>query len=208
MGNIDDRDVLRLQVCNDTEKVFNLCVRKCGSGLVHDNDVGVMGNCLRDFDHLLLRDRQIFHLCIDIYFEVELLEESLGLCIECLVVAHEFVLHGLAAKPEVVRDCTLKDRGQLLLDHGDTCMDGVLDALKVNFLALVDNGSCCDRLHADQAFHQSGFSGAVLSHQGVNCSGTDLELNTVESLYTWKVLTYPVHFQNIFISQFVLPPRL
>ena len=85
-------------------------------------------------------------------------------------------------------------------------MDGVLDALEVNFLALVDNGSCSDRLHADQAFHQSGFSGAVLSHQCVDSSGTDLELDTVKSLYAWKVLTYPVHFQNKFISQFVSPP--
>ena len=85
-------------------------------------------------------------------------------------------------------------------------MDGVLDALEMNFLALVDNGSCCDRLHADQAFHQSGFSGAVLSHQCVDSSGTDLELDTVKSLYAWKVLTYPVHFQNKFISQFVSPP--
>ena len=87
-------------------------------------------------------------------------------------------------------------------------MNGVLDALKVNFLALVNNGSCCDRLHADQAFHKSRFSGAVLSHQCVDSSGTYLELDTVKSFYTWKVLTYPVHFQNIFISQFVLPPRL
>jgi hypothetical protein len=40
----------------------------------------------------------------------------------------------------------------------------------------------------------------------VDSSGTDLELDTVKSLYAWKVLTYPVHFQSKFISQFVSPP--
>jgi hypothetical protein len=37
----------------------------------------------------------------------------------------------------------------------------------------------------------------------VDGTGPDLKFNAVQSLYAWEILAYPMHLQNIFISQFL-----
>ena len=88
VGDVDDALALRLQRTDDLEEMLDLALGQRRRRLVHDENVGIVGDRLGDLDHLPVGDREVAHLRFRIDRDVEPLEQRLGPPAH-LVVTHE-----------------------------------------------------------------------------------------------------------------------
>ena len=75
MGDVDDARALILERTDDPEQVLDLAFRQRRGWLIHDQDVGIVGDGLRDLDHLPVGDREVAHFRFRIEGNVETLEQ-------------------------------------------------------------------------------------------------------------------------------------
>ena len=82
------------------------------------------------------------------------------------------------------------------MDHGHTVFQGLLGAFEVDLLAVQGDGAGIPVIDPEQALHQGGLAGAVLSHQGVDCARPDGEVDVIQGLDAGELLADPLHFQQ------------
>ena len=61
MRNVDDRNAFTAQRLDDLEQHLRFFTGKGSCGLVHDQQLGILGQTLEDLDQLSLADTQIVH---------------------------------------------------------------------------------------------------------------------------------------------------
>ena len=59
VGNIDDRNTFAAKLLDDLEEHLRFFTGKGSCGLVHDQQLGILGKSLEDLDQLSLSDTQI-----------------------------------------------------------------------------------------------------------------------------------------------------
>ena len=69
------------------------------------------------------------------------------------------------------------------MHHCDAVFKSFFGIFKVYFLALKIYFSAVLGVYAEQALHKGGFSRAVFTHKGVNCSGFNRKAYIVKRLY-------------------------
>ena len=77
VGDVDDALALGLQRPDDLEEMLDLALGQRRGRLVHDENVGIVGDRLGDLDHLPVGDRQVAHFRFRIERNVEPLEQRL-----------------------------------------------------------------------------------------------------------------------------------
>ena len=201
--NVDDRNALCRQLADMLEQQFNLTVGDGGGRLVHDNDLGVDGNCLDDLDQLALCNGEVAQLFLRGNVQTALLDELFRFCDLCLCI-DQTVFAELASDEDIFIHGHIQNRVQLLMDHGNTMVHGFLRVRNVIRLTVEDDlAALVLGVNAHQNFHQGGFTGAVLAHQGVYLTGFYLKLHMIERLYAGERLADIFHFQ--YILHAVLP---
>ena len=63
-----------------SNRCVDLLVGQGRGRLVHDQDVGIVGDRLRDLDHLLVGDRQRAELALGIEIDADAVEQRLRVC--------------------------------------------------------------------------------------------------------------------------------
>ena len=195
--NIDDCNALCRQAADMLEQQLNLTVGDSGGRLVHDNDLGVDGNCLDDLDQLALCNGEVAQLFLRGNVQTALLDELFRFCDLCLCI-DQTVFAELASDEDIFIHGHIQNRVQLLMDHGNTMVHGFLRVRNVIRLTVEDDlAALVLGVNAHQNFHQGGFTGTVLAHQRVNLARLHLKLHMIKRLYARERLADIFHFQYI-----------
>ena len=130
--------------------------------------------------------------------EPALLNELLGL-LDFRLLVHQAVFPQLPAHEDILVDGHVQDGVQLLVDHGDPRVHGLLGVCRMIGLPVKEDlAAGVLGVNAHQDLHQGGFSGAVFSHQRMDLSRLYLQLHMIKCRYAWKGFADISHFQHIF----------
>ena len=197
MGNENKGDAVALEPLHDAEQRLALVLRQGGGRLIHNNQLRVIGQRLADFNHL--------HFCSAHApqrirgakeGDLKAVQQLLRLPDQLLAI-DDSGLADLRLTPDknVFSHAHVWHKAQLLKDHGDALSQCLMDRqrgwLKVFSVEPDRSGVCAMR--ADQDLHQCRFPGAVFSHQCVQRSLPDLQINMMQNLYTGKAFADVIH---------------
>ena len=103
------------------------------------------------------------------------------------------------AHPDIV--CSREHINQLevLVDHADAQFLGVLGRIDGHFPAVYKNLTRIRLVDAGEHVHQSGLAGTVLSQQGQNLTGTDLQIDCVVGNHRAEALGDATHFNGVLL---------
>ncbi len=159
----DDRHPLPRQRPQDPEEVGRLARGQHCCGLVEDEDVGAAVQRLQDLDALLLTDRDVLNARVGIDREVEALRELMDAAVRRMVVEEDPGRVGLRAEHDVLGDGHHRDEHEVLVDHADPVLDGVLRRVHRDRLALDEDLALVRLVDAVDDVHERRLAGAVLT---------------------------------------------
>ena len=189
------------QLADHPEQFGDLLVGQCGCRLVEDEDVRPLRQRLGDFDHLLLADRNVFHLVgrLDAG-DSQVVEKNSGVAVQLAPIDGADSIGRVAVEKNVFGNGQFGNEVELLMDDGDACIHGLAWALKPLPLPPDENIALIGGIGPDAAehFHQGRFPGAVLAHQRQHFAGARLEVDVIESPDAREFLDDVLHLQNDF----------
>ena len=99
-----------------------------------------------------------------------------------------------------------RNQHELLVDHADPQLQGLLGCVNIHRLAPHLHGTLkatgtVDHRHAEKDVHKGGFSRAIFSHQGVDLAGLYPKADSLEHPVAAVFLHNIVHFQDVFTTQ-------
>src|SRR5688572_6287970 len=197
VGDIDDAFALRPQVADDLEQMRDFPLGQGRGRLVHDQDVGFVGDRLGDLHHLAVRNRQVAHLDLRIDPDVELLEQGRGLAAQRGMIDEPQGVLGLAPDPDVLRHGHEGHQVQLLMDHGNAVLQRVQRRGQPDVLAAQLERAGIRMIDAGNDLHERGFAGAILAHQGVHRAGPEPERDIIQRDDARKLLSDALDLQKI-----------
>ena len=106
--------------------------------------------------------------------------------------------HRIASEEDILTDGPCRNRLKLLVHHSDTLTQRVHRVLDHSRLSINVDLSFIHLVNAEHAFHQCGLSGTVFTHQSVDFSGTQLQLNMIQRFDTRERFAYITHLKEIF----------
>ena len=197
MGDVHDPDPTVAELTDDAEQFVDLEPGQRSRGFVHDQDVCLEGERLRDLDHLLLRHGKSRDALARIQAEVQHLEELRRLLVQGPVVQDERqVPTGLAPQEDVLGDGQVRRQIEFLVDHADAEALGGPCAGDIGRRTFDgDHAGVCP-VHPGQDLHQRGLAGAVLADQGVHLTRVELEMAVHERVDAREVLGDALHLNE------------
>ena len=206
MGDVDDGNALLLQAADMSKQQLHFPVGDGGSGLIHDDNLGVDGDRLDDLDELALGNCQVPQRLLGRDVQSALLNQLLSLFNLGLFV-HQTVLAQFPSYEDVFVYGHIQDGIELLVDHGHAHVHGFLGVGNHIGLAIKqDLTTGIPGVNPHQDFHQGRFTGSVFSHQRMDLSRPYLQLDMVQRLDAWEGFADILHFQDILHA--VLPPHI
>ena len=202
--DVDDPVASLPKVAGDPEQLVDLGVGERRGGLVHDQDVRVVGQRLRDLDHLLLGHGKPGHARARIQPDVQLLEQRRGLPVERLLVEQEPSAR-LPADEDVLGDRQVAHQVQLLVDDADPEVLGRPGGGDVLFLSADPDHARIAAVDPGQDLHQGGLARAVLPDETVDLARAQLELRVLERADARKALGDIDHLDQELIHVELLP---
>lgn len=191
MGDIDDADAALLQVGDDLEQMVGFLLGQGRGRLVHDQNVGFVGDRLGDLHHLAAGDGQLADTGIGVDADVQAVEQFLRHAPHARVIDQAETAERLAPDPDVFRHRHRRHQVELLVDHGDAVAERLQRRFQRHALAFEMDGSFVRLDHAGEDFHQCRLSGAVLAHQRMNGAAAQFEAHVVERAHGGKDLEMP-----------------
>jgi len=169
--DVNDGAAFCLQLTDNLEQVLCLVVRQRRRRFVHDDDLRIVANCLRNLHQLQVGCRQRARQHLRINIQIDLFEQLLRLLDHRLFIDGD-PFHGESSQPDVLHYRTVTDRMQLLVDHGNAEVQRLFRRIDDLFLPIQDDFAAILVVDAEQTLHQSRFSRAVFAHQGMYAAGT------------------------------------
>ena len=200
VGDIDDADALIAQAAHDPEQMLDFFAGQRGGRLVKNEDLGVVGNGLRDLEHLALRNGHGADDRLRIDLDLQIVQNGLGVVVHFFMV-DQTALQREAAEPHVFHDAAVEHLIELLMHHGYAVIEGVARAGEIDLLAVHPDGARVLFIDTEQALHERRFAGAVLAHQGVDGAGAQLESGMVQRLDARELLFDIEHFEQVSFFQ-------
>ena len=176
MGNDDNGVSLFLHAAQHAEELVDLLHRQHGSGLVQNDDLGTVVQNLDDLQGLLLRDGHVVDLLLGIDLKTEFLGHVLDLCVAVFLQEQTgfFLTH-----PDVVGGGEYIHQLEVLVNHADSQPFGILRGINGNLFAVHEDLTLVRLIDTGEHIHQGGLTGAVLTQQGEDLTGTDVQLHIV-----------------------------
>ena len=174
MGDIDDGNALLTKQFHNLEHILNFIRCQRSAGLIHDEDLCVLLDRLRDLDHLLIADRQILHQFPGIDLDLQLIESPGCFFFHGFSVDHDAVADRSSQK-QVLRRRQFSDIVELLIDDRYAILRGQLRGHTVKLFPVDFDLSGCGNNCSRAAFDQGGLAGPVLSYQSEDLSFTQLQ---------------------------------
>ena len=178
VGNVNDGTPFLFQPSDNGKELllFALCQR--GRRFIHNDQLGIVGNCLRNFNHLHLSNRQVDHQCFGIHIQIDLFQNLFTVLIHLLMIDKPKLVDRFTTQPDIFHDRAIFNRRQFLMDHRNSHVQRIGSIIFGDGFAVKDDLSGCYRLDPDQAFHQRGFTRAVLTAKRMYLTALHIQINT------------------------------
>ena len=160
----------RFEPLDDREELFDFALGKRGTRFVHHDDARVARQRFRDFDELLLADRQPRHRNIERNLETQLAEHACRQFARRAFV-EQTAAHRLGTERDVLRGRQLRHEVELLIDHPDAEPFGAARRVDMHLAAVDGDRARVGRLRARQDLHQRRLARAVFSDEHVHFAG-------------------------------------
>ena len=200
VGNVHQRYASGFQIPDNAEESFYFIICKRGGRLIQNHYPGLQRNCLGNLHGLHLCDGHRTEFRLGIVRHLHVIQPFGRLLKHFFVVYHlkrpEF-LRRITAGIHVLRNRSLRNRLQLLMHHRQSFMQRLIRIVNLHTLAIQINLTLIHMINTKQAFHQSGFSCTVLSHQRMDSTRTDVQVDLIQSLYPREAFGNPPHFQSV-----------
>ena len=133
---------------------------------------------LQDFQLLTHGKGYIFHLFLRLNLQVILIRKFL--CHpDGFPSVHLPGISRFCTKNQIFSHRHGRHLHKMLMNHSQSRRNGIAGGRKADFLPLYKNLPFRRRQHAEQHFHQRGFSRAVLSYQRMDFSPSDLQIDVM-----------------------------
>ena len=195
MGDENDRYALGFQRADDRGEIGDLGLAERRRRLVHHDQTRTHRQRARNFDQLLLGDREIAHQRHRIAPEANLLGDRLGLGGE-LLPADEQPRAWLAADEDVLGDRHVGRQREFLIDRHHAGALRVMRRDEAHLLAGEFNPPGVGGLRPRQDFQQRRFARAVLAEQRVNLAFRDFEVDPLEGANARELLADAGHLED------------
>ena len=186
------------RLADDLEQMRHLALGQRRRRLIHDQNIGFVGNRLGDLDHLPVGDAQIPHLAFRIEFDVQPLKQLCGHVVHLAVIDEAEAVLRFAPDPDILRHRHEWHQVELLMDHGDTILQRIERRFQADRQAFQMNLALIWNIYSSKDLHQRGFAGAVLAHQRMHSAALEPELHIVQRQNARKFLADVFDVQEIF----------
>ena len=182
VGDVDAADAALAEVAQDVEQDEHLVLGQSGGGLVEDQQAGILGQGLDDFDQLLLAHAQGTDFGRRVEGDLEAVEEGLCIAEHARPVDESAPAAGFAAKEDVFRYGHVFHQGQFLVNHGQACLASIGDGRKARLLAenLEPALIRTIRMNAGEELDQRAFASAVLPAERVDLALAQVKTHAIE----------------------------
>ena len=194
VGDDDDGVPLVPHPAQDGEQLFDLLHRQHGGGLVQDDDLGPVIQHLDDLQGLLFRHGHVVDLLLGVQLKAELAHHVLDLAIAVLLQAKARLFF---AHPDVVRRGEHVHQLEVLVDHADAQLFGVLRGVDGHGLALHQDLPRVWLIDAGEHVHQRGLARAVLPQQGQYLPLAQVQVDVMVGRHAAKGLGDAPHLNGI-----------
>ena len=174
VGDDDDRLVVVAHVAQHGEELVGLLRGQHGCRLVEDQDIRAAVEDLHDFDRLLLGDGHVVDLLVGVDLEaigVADLPDLLGGLPEIKLARQ--------AQHDVLRGGQHVDQLEVLVDHADAEVEGVLRGTDDDVLAVDADLALVRKIDAGEHVHQRRLAGAVFPQQGEDLAAVNIQPDLV-----------------------------
>ena len=182
MGDEEDGHARVTHLAHDREQVPDLVGIQRRGRLIENQHLGVDNHSAGDGDQLLHSDGDGAQRSVRVNgFEAHLCQILLGGLVGLLPVDAEGAAL-FVAQHHVLTDGKVGAQVHFLIHGGDTgvlCVEGAVELLR---LAVPHNGAGVDLVHTGQSLNHGGLACTVLTHQGVNFTRVESQINTIQGL--------------------------
>ena len=114
------------------------------------------------------------------------------------------------AQLDILRYRKTWNQHEFLVHHADAQLHSHTRIIDFNRFSIKFDGSAVststvDHRHTKQNVHQSGFAGAIFTHQRVDFTRSDFQLDTLQYLVAKILFGDVLHFQYIFVIHSLSP---
>ncbi len=173
---------LALELAHRLEELIHLLGDEHGGGLVQNQDLCPAIEDFDDLDPLSLTDRQFLHLPVGIEFEPVVGSQLADPLRGAVEVDHD-PGPGLGAEDHVLQDGEVVGQHEMLVDHPDPGINGILGSLEVGRLTVDGDGALVGTDHPVDDLHEGGLAGPVLPDDGMDVTESDGQLDILVGHY-------------------------
>ena len=166
----DDRLAVVAHVAQYGEELVGLLRRENGGRLVKDENVRAAVENLYDLDRLLLGDGHIVDLLRGIHAEAVFVADLADLCRGCF----EIELAG-QTENDIFRRRQHIHELEMLMDHADAVVKGVLGGADDNFLSVDLDLALIREIDAGEHIHKRRLAAAVFAEQREDLSAVNIQ---------------------------------
>ena len=158
VGDDDKGLAVGLHVAHDGEQLVRLLRGQHGGGLIQNEDVGAAVQHLDDLDGLLLRNGHV----VDLHVGVDVKPVAVADFLHLFTGVGQIQL-ALQTQNDVLRGGEQVDQLEVLVDHADTEVEGILGRCDGHRLVVDVDLSLIGEVDAGEHVHQRGLAAAVFT---------------------------------------------
>ena len=196
VGDDDKGLAVGLHVAHDGEQLVRLLRGQHGGGLIQNEDVGAAVQHLDDLDGLLLRNGHV----VDLHVGVDVKPVAVADFLHLFTGVGQIQL-ALQTQNDVLRGGEQVDQLEVLVDHADTEVEGILGRCDGHRLVVDVDLSLIGEVDAGEHVHQRGLAAAVFTQQGQDLALAQLHVDGVVGHHGAKPLGDVLHFDRAFVFQ-------
>lgn len=180
MGDVNDADAAVTQLADNAKDLASFGFGERGGGLVEDQQAGALRDGTADFDELPAGGTEVFDAGFGIEMEFIAGDERGG-AFDDDAAAHPSGFGGdLAPEKNIFGNSKMRGKQGLLVDHGDTLLSGFGRIFEIDRLPAPEHFPGIAAVHTGDHAHESGFAGAVFSHEQVHFPLRDFQVRIAE----------------------------
>ena len=199
VGNVNDGNPLGTKQFHDLKHVFYFVGGKRCARFVHNQNLRVLLDRLRDLDHLLISDRKIFHQLPGIDLDLKLGEGLCGFRFHGFSVDHDSVADR-PSEEQIFRSGKLSDIVEFLVNDGDTVLGCQLRGHTVKLFSVDLDLSRGRNNGSRTAFDQGGFPGPVFTDQSEDLALAKLKGDVFQGNYAGVFFSDMFQLKDIFFT--------
>ena len=180
VGDVNDPHTHAGQSPDQGKELLGLRVRETCRGFVKDQHREIGTECLRDFDHLLLRARQACHRTSGRKIEPQVGQKPFRVTCHSGTVEKD-ALPTFLAEEQVLLHRHLRHQGKLLEHGGNAEFPGIVNRMELDAFPVHFDTTACRPVGAGEQGDQRRLACTVLAEDDVNFACEKVEVHAIKS---------------------------